>query len=780
MKKKSSFFMPFIIIIGVYLAFFAVASILSADTSKDKDTSDKRKHECQYELTYEQSATCTSAGYRHYECDCGDSYDYNLPALGHDLMLQNELEANCETTGWREYQCTRCDYSEQVTTSLGCHVNSDAVMENKTVATCDSAESYDLVIYCSICGKEVSRRHETIGTALGHDYQTVTYEWSEDNLSCTATRICSHDSEHIETETVQTVAKVTQNATYASDELTSYTATFTNIGFESQIKENVKTAEKLAHIYEETSYTWLGNNYVCKAIRICTDDASLTETETVTTTFIVTQNKTCTLDELTTFIAQFKNEAFETQVKADVKTADKLGHAYGEPTYVWADDYSTCTATRVCANDNSHVETETVESTSTITQNKTCTLDELTTYTATFKNETFTVQIQENVKSADKLGHDITHYNGVAATCTETGYEAYDTCSRCDYSTYNEIPKTLHKKLVCEETTVTISNYVVSNDTTYPFSVSEGILTSTNKAHSTSSTYTVTAETSFTMSLQYKVSSESGYDFLTIKYNDTQKAKVSGTTSWTTISIEMTMGDALTFTYSKDGSQSNGDDCAYIHFLTDEVVCTTTVQESYEEVTDTYLATLHSTCTQDVCCDVCNAVLVEKLGHDYTEVVYEWSSDCTECIVGETYHSFRIENCYAQGKMIVDNAWKADSKAFQGGIAGLFTDFKNSGYTVGVKNCLTDFEYSGTRADKHFISAIVGDLGANSDESKLSKNVENLYFVADTYESSDSNFDAKAQGYNRNFVCTEEFLYDGLGFDPILWKIVDGKIAMIL
>ena len=37
------------------------------------------------------------------------------------------------------------------------------------------------------------------------------------------------------------------------------------------------------------------------------------------------------------------------------------------------------------------------------------------------------------------LGHDPIPHAGKAATCTESGWEAYDTCSRCDYSTYVEL-----------------------------------------------------------------------------------------------------------------------------------------------------------------------------------------------------------------------------------------------------------------------------------------------------------------------------------------------------
>ena len=38
------------------------------------------------------------------------------------------------------------------------------------------------------------------------------------------------------------------------------------------------------------------------------------------------------------------------------------------------------------------------------------------------------------------LGHDPIPHTGKAATCTESGWDAYDTCSRCDYSTYVELP----------------------------------------------------------------------------------------------------------------------------------------------------------------------------------------------------------------------------------------------------------------------------------------------------------------------------------------------------
>ncbi len=42
------------------------------------------------------------------------------------------------------------------------------------------------------------------------------------------------------------------------------------------------------------------------------------------------------------------------------------------------------------------------------------------------------------------LGHDLVHHEGQQVTCIEIGYNKHDTCSRCDYSTYDEIPATGH------------------------------------------------------------------------------------------------------------------------------------------------------------------------------------------------------------------------------------------------------------------------------------------------------------------------------------------------
>ena len=41
-------------------------------------------------------------------------------------------------------------------------------------------------------------------------------------------------------------------------------------------------------------------------------------------------------------------------------------------------------------------------------------------------------------------GHDLVHHEAQAATCTESGWKAYDTCNNCNYTTYRKIPALNH------------------------------------------------------------------------------------------------------------------------------------------------------------------------------------------------------------------------------------------------------------------------------------------------------------------------------------------------
>ena len=97
------------------------------------------------------------------------------------------------------------------------------------------------------------------------------------------------------------------------------------------------------------------------------------------------------------------------EAKTEITTADLVpegykakGHDWNEPIYTWADDYSKVTATRVCKNDNTHVETEEATTTREGTE-ATCEAAGKLTYTAAFENAAFAEQTKEVQPAA--LGH---------------------------------------------------------------------------------------------------------------------------------------------------------------------------------------------------------------------------------------------------------------------------------------------------------------------------------------------------------------------------------------
>ena len=172
--------------------------------------------------------------------------------------------------------------------------------------------------------------------------------------------------------------------------------------------------------------------------------------------------------------------------KTEVNVTVNAGHSYGEISYTWNEDYSKCTAERTCSVCQQK-ETETVESVSKVTQKKSCTLPEITVYTATFANKAFTTQTKD-IKTAeaghtwnddytvdtpatctakgsksihckncdevkdstaiDALGHDFTGEWKVTkkATCTEPGTKERK-CSRCDEAETDTIPATGHTEV---------------------------------------------------------------------------------------------------------------------------------------------------------------------------------------------------------------------------------------------------------------------------------------------------------------------------------------------
>ncbi len=86
------------------------------------------------------------------------------------------------------------------------------------------------------------------------------------------------------------------------------------------------------------------------------------------------------------------------ELAVSVVDCDAVGHAWGEVRYVWSEDNGAVTATRVCAHDATHVETETVETDRAVKAEPTCVREGIETYTpAAFTNPAFETQPPRDV-----------------------------------------------------------------------------------------------------------------------------------------------------------------------------------------------------------------------------------------------------------------------------------------------------------------------------------------------------------------------------------------------
>ena len=146
------------------------------------------------------------------------------------------------------------------------------------------------------------------------------------------------------------------------------------------------------HDYGAADYSWSADKSTCTASRICQKDKTHIETETATATSVITKRPTCTTAGERTYKAEFKNEVFVTQTQTEAIA--KKGHKYAAPAYSWSADKSTCTASRACQNDKTHVETEKATVTSAVTTQPTYEKTGVRTYTAAFKNAAFSTQTQ--------------------------------------------------------------------------------------------------------------------------------------------------------------------------------------------------------------------------------------------------------------------------------------------------------------------------------------------------------------------------------------------------
>lgn len=301
-------------------------------------------------------------------------------------MDSNIVDATCGKDGSKTVttSCSDCGYvisveNNVVIPATNNHTPAAAVKENVKPATCETAETYDSVVYCSVCGQEISRTQMTGEAALGHKWG----EWKHDDSTAKAeskhTRTCENDATHTDSAACNFTSQVTQNQTADQPEITTYTCKDCGYSY----TEETKPALGHTHNYGAPAADYAsgeafveGKDYTHTAT--CTGEGTCSQpTKTDKCTFdngVETKAATCTEPGVKTFTCTECGGTYTVAIPA-------TDHAWGQ----WSHDAATAEAdathTRVCANDASHKETKACDFTAQVTQEATLDQAEITTYT---------------------------------------------------------------------------------------------------------------------------------------------------------------------------------------------------------------------------------------------------------------------------------------------------------------------------------------------------------------------------------------------------------------
>lgn len=275
--------------------------------------------------------------------------------------------------------------------------------------------------------------HDEIIPKTGHKWINDSYTWSDDFSTCTAEVECEYDSSHNMSETVNSTFEVIKRPECTSKGTGRYLATFENPYF-GRRSHDVELDET-GHEYEFNRFIW--DNFTAKAEYRCMNDW---------TNHIEYYDAEMSFDDIVpaTCLTSGEREhtaTYDGHVETKIETISATGHNWGNPTYQWTDKFQSCTATRVCLDDPSHVETETVSSIYDVFKESTVEENGIGRFTANFENEGFIDQIHDI--SLDKVYPEI--YNGEAPIFSDDGktvtYGLYPQNHVTDEEVINELEK---------------------------------------------------------------------------------------------------------------------------------------------------------------------------------------------------------------------------------------------------------------------------------------------------------------------------------------------------
>ena len=199
------------------------------------------------------------------------------------------------------------------------HTAGEAVVEDKNEPTCTETGSYNSVVYCSVCGDELSTTPVTVD-ALNHEWNATTYSWGTDGKFCTATRSCGRaNCNETETATAEVTSAEKEAATCTEMGWTTYTASFNVTWAETQTQDK-QDITVIAHTYTVEAV----NENTLKSAATCTEKA------------VYYYSCQCGAVDMSENAKTFEN-------------GEKLGHTYGNPAVTFSEDGKTYTVTVTCS-----------------------------------------------------------------------------------------------------------------------------------------------------------------------------------------------------------------------------------------------------------------------------------------------------------------------------------------------------------------------------------------------------------------------------------------------
>ncbi len=392
------------------------------------------------EWIIDKESNCTEDGSKHKECTvCHKVLETEvIDKLGHDLVHHEKLDPTCEENGHEAYDtCTRCDYTTFKEIPSTGHTSSDWIIDQKSNCTENGSKHKE----CTVCHKVLETE---IISKLGHDLvhhekQDPTCEEAGHEAYDTCTR-CDYTTFKEISATGHTSSEwiIDKESNCTEDGSKHKECTVCHKVLETEVIDklghNLVHHEKLDPTCEEAGHEAYDTCTRCDY----TTFKEIPATGHTSSDWIIDQDSNCTETGSKHKECTVCHKALETEV------IEKLGHDLVhheklDPTCeeVGHEAYDTCTrcdyTTFIEIPSTGHTTSEwivDVEATCTETGSK-------------HKECTVCHKVLET-EILEKLGHNLVHHEKLDATCEEVGHEAYDTCTRCDYTTFKEIPSTGH------------------------------------------------------------------------------------------------------------------------------------------------------------------------------------------------------------------------------------------------------------------------------------------------------------------------------------------------